>query len=234
MHKTLIVIPTRGRNEKLRKCVKSMECEKWESVHAGIIFDNDEKSWDSIELDDLDINLLYSLRMILSEWSKETECPAGSVHCRNSVIMENRFKNHNVLAAVDDVVFKPGAIDSAIDELYENFPDSDGVIGFRQDGNTYHPTGMFIAGSKFVDRYPERQLFCPQYFHFAAQEIHWHAEKLGKFKQGSEAVCVEHFHQQRPDVEVDQTHIDARKYKKRDHDLIKARKEAGLIWGYNG
>lgn len=229
--KTLILIPTRGRTEKLYKCLESIEgCKHEDKIHVGIIFDNDEDGFSKFEPERFNLN--SSCRLLLSEWS-DAEVPAGSVHCRNSVLSENRFKKHNVLYAVDDVVFKPGSIDAAIDELYENFPDGDGVIGFRQDGNSFHPTGMALVGSRFVDRYPDRQLFYSGYFHFAAQEIHWHAEKLGKFKQGSEKVCVEHFHPQRPDVEIDKTHVDARKHKKRDMGLIKERQEKKLIWGYD-
>lgn len=232
MNKTLILIPTRGRNEKLYKCLESIEGCKYEDIiHVGIIFDNDEDGFSKFEPERFDLN--SSTRLLLSEWAEGVEDPAGSVHCRNSVLAENRFKDYNVLYAVDDVIFKPGSIDAAINELYENFPDTDGVIGFRQDGNNFHSTGMALVGSKFVDRYPDRQLFYPGYFHFAAQEIYWHADKLGKFKQGSEAVCVEHFHPQRNDVKVDQTHIEARKHKKEDMNLINKRLDAGLIWGYN-
>ena len=88
-----------------------------------------------------------------------------------------------------------------------------------------------MVGQKFLQRYPDKQLFFPGYFHFACQEILDLCLKIGdKFVCDHEAVVL-HKHPCNFKEEMDQTHIDARIKKREDHALIKERKEKGLIWG---
>jgi hypothetical protein len=150
----------------------------------------------------------------------------GSVYCRN---LACEWVSDGLLYATDDIVFLPGAIDICYEQFNNTFEDDDGVLGLIQN-NDFNPTGMALVGIKFLERYPDKKLFFPKYFHFACQEIHWLAEKLHRFAQ-SEHQMVTHYHPCYYKEEIDQTHRDARVHRDVDLQLMADRKTAGLIWG---
>lgn len=211
-----IVIPTRNRIEKLRRTLDSIpgRC-LYGEIEVIVVCDGDKKSFDSLR-DNPRIN-----RAVL------VAAHRGAVYCRNIVTqqLDNPF-----IYATDDIVFLPGAIKNAELALREHFPDNDGVIGFMQTGNKFHPTGVALVGETFLYRYPEKKLFFPEYYHFACQEIHWLAEKLGKFYQCQSAI-VQHFHPINMPEEMDRTHVEARIFKDEDMKLKAQREATGLIWG---
>jgi hypothetical protein len=215
-----VVIPTRGRIKKLERTLATIPgTVRGIPVVIHVVCDGDKETekW-CIECDrDLAVYFLPGHN--------------GAVKCRNHVI---RGCTGAVLYATDDIEFNPGAIGWAWASLNEHFPDGDGVIGFHQEGNKYHPTGVALVGQKFLLRYPNKELFNPQYFHFACQEIYWLADKLNRFKTEMKA-AIYHWHpathKDEPRAEVDQAHIDARIHKQRDMNLIKARQAAGETWG---
>ncbi|GAG31022.1 unnamed protein product, partial [marine sediment metagenome] len=105
------------------------------------------------------------------------------------------------------------------------------VLAFQIDGvSNYHESGVALVGQKFLQRYPDKQLFFPGYYHFGCQEIAWLARKLGRF-QSEERLRLTHFHPAFHKHLIDQTHREARVYSERDHALIKERQAKGLIWG---
>lgn len=155
----------------------------------------------------------------------------GSVLCRNFVIPS---LTDGVLYATDDIKFSKGAIEAAIKLFNACFPDNDGVVGIAQK-QAHHPTGIALVGNKFIDRYPHRFLFCPAYYHFAAQEIHWLAEKLGKFEMlvnPAGGYWIDHAHPCFYPDQMDQTHKDARELTVRDHEYMRMRQKNGQIWGH--
>jgi hypothetical protein len=105
------------------------------------------------------------------------------------------------------------------------------VIGFFQQGqNHFNPAGVGLMGKPFLDRYPGRRPFFPEYFLFACQEIEWLGRKLGKFYLCPEAL-IYHFHPNHHRQEMDVTHEEGRCRRKMDRMLLDERMEAGLIWG---
>ena len=159
------------------------------------------------------------------------EMHCGSVYCRNLLIQKTE---HPFIYATDDIEFLPKSIATAYETFFLNFPDGDGMVAFAQVGNRkYNPGGVALIGQKFLNRYPDRKLFYPEYFHFACQEIHMAAEKLGKFILEENAI-VHHHNPNLEKHEMDQTHLDARLHKTQDHNMIAHRKSEGLIWGING
>jgi hypothetical protein len=203
-----LVFPTRGRIEKAKRTIASMDSSR---MKLSIISDFDGKS--AVEFG-----------------CPNTEKQVGSVMARNIVL--NKLKG-NAIVATDDVVFVKGAIDRVIDLFYDKFPDTDGVIGMRQSHEGHHPTGVVFVGDKFLDRYPKRWLYCPYYWHFACQEIQWHAEKINKFHY-TDFVCLEHFHPGHYKDGIDKTHEEARVFKDKDKMIRSVRHEMGFIWGLNG
>ena len=211
-----MVLPTRNRLVKLKRTLNSIP--RYDYLHIIVICDGDRETYDWLQENRKDIEAMY-----VPEHK-------GAVWCRNSV---SSTCADGLLYATDDIVFKAAAISNALKCFNENFSDDDGVVGFVQEGNTFHPTGVALVGQKFLLRYPLKQLFCPEYFHFACQEIYDLCEKVGnKFVQAKDAV-VHHYHPCFVREEMDQTHMDARKFRTRDHELIKQRKDKNLTWGFD-
>lgn len=206
-----IVIPTRNRYEKLMKTLKSIP----DNIGVYIIFDGDSKTYNLLQ-----DKKLYTTKFLVS-------LNMGAVYCRNQVI---KHCKDGVLYATDDIIFEPNSIESAFNALNTHFPDDDGVVGFVIDLPDWHPTGVALVGQKFLRRYPQKQLFNPDYFHFSCQEIYWLAKKLGKFYQEPKAV-IKHYHPCFYKEEMDKTHEEARIYREKDHILMRKRKAKGLIWG---
>lgn len=154
---------------------------------------------------------------------------SGSVYCRNIATAEAIGP---LIYVTDDIEFFPGSIDRAIAAMDLMFPDGDGVIGFYQGMEKHSPAGVALIGSKFLQRYPEKLLFYPGYFHFACQEIHRAALILNRFSTDPNA-CIRHYHPSTNAAEADTTHIEARKYRNYDRALSFERSRTGLTWGYN-
>ena len=217
-----IVIPTRNRYPKLRKALLSIPNDPRFSVK--VIVDGEEVTLNRFGED---LESFWKDRDIAVFHEKKHR---GIVYCRNSII---RMCDDGVLYATDDIIFQPNSIDNALRAFNEHFPDDDGIVGFVQTGNKkYHPSAVGLVGQKFLQRYPDKQLFCPSYFHFACQEIYWLASKHGIFYQEVTA-GVHHLNPFIYKEELDQTHKDARLYKDKDTAVRQERKARGLIWGDN-
>ncbi len=228
MKHVTVLIPTRGRVAKLRRCLDSIP--ESESTTVAVMTDNCAAS-------DLALSnaWLHCHKGMASSHTSDRSTK-GSVWCRNEAIrrlldlgdhinLDKRVLD-GILFATDDIIFQRDTITNAMAAFNERFPDDDGVVGIAQD-QQHHPTGVFLMGCKFLDRYPEHKPFFPGYWHFACQEVHWLAMKLGKFHYESTAM-VRHTG---PVDQPDQTHRDARIRKAEDMALKNARKAQGLIWG---
>lgn len=215
MKQITIVIPTRDRIKKLKKTIESIPFEWW--IDILIVCDGDRNSYNTIKSwhdQQIDVRLVEENK--------------GAVYCRNSVMQEIK---DGVLYATDDIIFEPNSIENAFNAFNAHFPDDDGVVGLViTKVPNYHLTGVALVGKKFLDRYPNRELFYPGYFHFSCQEVYWLAKKYGKFHQEKTAV-VQHYHPSFHKEEMDETHREARIHKARDMALIKERQAKGLIWG---
>jgi len=237
MREISIVIATRGRFDKLMNTIKSIYPPStslngkyyYEGIRTHIIFDGDLDGYGRLQQwRDNRAESVIEIYRVSDFVADSTTAFVGSVAARNLILP---LCNDGILWATDDIEFEPDVIRMALHTFNNQFPDDDGVVGFVQKGvSNFHPTGVGLMGQKFLQRYPGKKLFYPGYFHFACQEIYWLANKYGKFYQDPEAKLF-HFHPAFHKELTDQTHIDARVHKKRDHDLIKEREAAGLIWG---
>lgn len=214
MNPVSVLIPTRGRLPSLLKTLASLPSPAPDWLHTVVAVDGDKETVDGLLGEPrFRFTVDFSPRHI------------GSVAVRNRAL-RSIPEAHAVLYATDDVLFEPGAIEAAREALFARWPDGDGVIGFAQDRD-HHPTGVAMVGPAFVARYPERELFYPGYWHFAAQEVHWLAEKVGRFATDPVARLRHMVDWSRPD----KTHKEARQFKVRDMALKEARKTTGEIWG---
>lgn len=216
-----IVIATRNRPDKLEKTIESIPVSAGSiEVFVSLMFDGDHsgfQTWRGSKLANL-FQVMYTPQNRGSVWGRNQLFVA----CEDAVIY-----------ATDDMIFKNGSIETAIHDLVKNFLDNDGVIGFNQEGNRKtHPAAVGLVGGPFLKRYKGQALFYPGYFHFACQEIYWHALKLKKFAP-SMATIIHMNPNIHPDKYMDQTHKDARLKRKADHILMNIRENTGKIWGYN-
>lgn len=215
-----IVIATRNRPDKLEKTIESIPLNAGGiSVFFSLLFDGDLKGYQNWRCSKLEH--LFQIQY--------TPQNRGSVWGRNQLLVACEDA---VIYATDDMIFKEGSIEMATHDLTLNFLDNDGVIGFNQEGNKKtHPAAVGLVGGPFLKRYKDQALFYPGYFHFACQEIYWHARRLKKFV--SSMATIIHMNPNIKKEYMDQTHMDARKFRSQDHQLIEVRKNSGKIWGYN-
>lgn len=137
--------------------------------------------------------------------------------------------DRDVLYATDDVEFLSGAFERAGRMLAGRFPDGDGVVGLEQ-ASAHHPAGVALVGARFLDRYPGRRLFNPDYWHFACQEVGRLAESLGRFAVAYGPLVIHH-HPGCEHNEMDQTHVEARVRREADLALSARRQHDGDVWG---
>ncbi len=212
-----IVIPTRNRIEKLEGTLDSIP-KRLPNVSIIVVCDGDRDTFEY---------LIKNHKEVHAELVPENK---GTVFCRN---WGSRNVKDGLLYGTDDIIFLENSIENALECFNKNFPDDDGVVGFVQEGNSFHPTGIALVGQKFLQRYPSKQLFCPYYFHFACFEIYNLCNKLGnKFVQ-EEKARVFHYHPCNFPDQMDQTHKDARKFKQEDFIMKAKREKKKLIWGYD-
>ena len=90
-----------------------------------------------------------------------------------------------ILYASDDIIFYRDCIRTALHAMKRHFPDTDGVIGLNQlqvgvsKGRKY---AFGLVGEKFVKRFMDRELFCPEYIHFNGdREMGLYAMEVNKF-----------------------------------------------------
>ena len=216
-----IIIPTRNRWEKLQRCLRSIPKEvPGVTLNIIIICDSDRVTARYL-LED--VNGFLGRIIYVRDHS-------GSVYCRN---LMTQCAEDAVLYAVDDIEFRPGAIEAAVKSMAKHFPDGDGIIGFNQgDEHHFSHAGVGLLGQKFLCRYPQRKLFFPEYFHFSCQEIERLGNRLSKLRLEEEAKLV-HYHPSFSQKEVDQTHKDARFHRKKDLTISNERRRSHKIWGFD-
>ncbi len=224
MKKFSIVIPTRNRLKKLYNVLDTIPDSVLYTVK--VICDGDKKTHNSVKQD------YPHVESILFKKHR------GSVWCRNEIIQK---EEDGVLPCVDDIVFPPDYFEYIFNLFNETFTDDDGVLGVRQQGEffkAYSPTGMCLVGHKFLLRYPDRQLYYPKYYHFAAQEIYNLCKKIEEQKgkktyKLADKYVVKHGKAIYNKKEfIDKTHHEARVNRKKDlAEKAQLRKTELGTWG---
>ena len=216
-----IVIPTRGRCKRLIKTLDNIPREDY--IDIRIVCDGDRETYD----------YLYRRRETDSAISKIIFLPGhhGSVHCRNLLI---RDVKDGLLYGTDDILFGENVIQHALEFFNQEFPDDDGVVGFKQDLSWYSKSATGLVGQKFLQRYPNKCLFYPKYFHFACQEIERLTDAIESQKRVfamRDDLKLKHAHPSVDRKYCDATHRDARLHATEDHSLSSQRRAKKLIWG---
>lgn len=134
----------------------------------------------------------------------------------------------------DDVELEPDCIEVAAYTLLSHWPDTDGVVGLHQVGLPgASESAMGLIGARFLDRFPGRRPFCPDYrrFHFDA-ELGECARALGRFHFEA-AARLTHYHPAHYRSEMDETHRIVRQgpAARIDRAIWHERRSRGLVWG---
>jgi hypothetical protein len=137
----------------------------------------------------------------------------------------------------DDVEMEPGCLEAACAALVSRWPDTDGVVGLHQVGiqgkEGTAQSAMGLIGAKFLDRFPGRVPFCPEYrrFHFDS-ELGLYARTVGRFHFAEEARLI-HYHPAHYPGEKDATHEVVREAGPvaEDRRVWNERRAKGLLWG---
>lgn len=137
----------------------------------------------------------------------------------------------------DDVELFPDCLEKAARAMEERFPDTDGVVGLHQvniqgkDGTSQ--SAMGLIGARFLDRFPGRRPFCPDYsrFHFDS-ELGQMARHLKRFHFAVDAK-LNHYHPAHYRQEIDETHriVRDRHQVGTDRRVWDLRRSRGLFWG---
>ena len=161
-----VIIPTYNRLESLKRAVKSISESDYDDVCISIIVDGNRGMFTKILAEPANI-ILNEKRM---DW----------VLSMNRALREMEDTDA-VLYAADDLEFPPYAIPEAVEAMKEHFPDGDGLVGLNQNCAGID-SAFGLMGRKFIERFPERQVFCPDYVHFVGDaELGAFAKSIGKF-----------------------------------------------------
>ena len=129
-----------------------------------------------------------------------------------------------VIYASDDLVFDPHCIERAAAHMVAVAPDLDAVVAITQDVKGCS-TAFGMLGRTFIERFPGREVFCPDYVHYASDfELGRFARSVGKLFICDDAKVTH----RRP---KDQTYRLAKPVERRDVSLMQARRAKGLLWG---
>lgn len=234
--KVLIGIATYKRPEKLKRCIDSILNSTHQDFHIVVVCDNND--WDTHEflLKKYDINLpLYSFiqpehKYVIGAWNKVVNLNIPYPYWQSFI------------GLCDDVELEPNALEKAIQTHQKRFPDTDGVVGFKQvcpGHNNYNFKwfGQTLMGRKFIERYKDvnYQICAPMYSHFFQdEEMYDFANSLNKFEVCPQAI-LKHYHPGFVKSEIDETHNITRdghnSPKKRDTEIFNRRRLEGKIWG---
>jgi len=217
-----IVIPTKNRKEKLDNCLNSVfHSVKDNLVNIWLYFSIQE------ELDYYKalFNNISNIHIEYLEFYRVPDFWNGHLQ---------KTKADAICYLNDDVILFTDTIETIIREFGEKYPDYDGVMGLRQANLPKDQTveGAFgVIGRKYAERFPEKQVFCPDYDRFFSDwELWQYAKSINRFYFCSIA-RIEHLHPLGNKALEDDTHKDVRKWIKGDKKTFAIRKQRNLLWG---
>ena len=140
--------------------------------------------------------------------------------------MNKMFKELNseyYVYASDDIFFPWDCLHCALHTMKRRFPDGDGLVTIGKKNRCAF--GLF--GSKFADRFPDRQVFCPDYFHYGGDsELYRTVQTLGRFAYPPNRMSqVQHSRLK------DESWRMARRKRGKDLEMYKRREAKGFSWG---
>jgi len=209
--KVTIIIPTCSseRIPMLIKTVESIQAGTYKNVHPVIVADGNPKIFEVANKRLHNVSVLKNDKRM--DW----------VFSINRVLKE--LDSDYYIYGSDDLFFPPRLIEYAMVTMKKRFPDGFGVISIGKK----HRSAFGLFGRKWADHFPDRQVFCPDFIHYAGDsELHRTVMKLGKFAFPPERdEMVRHARMK------DETWRLARRVRTRDHTIRTEREAKGYMWG---
>lgn len=147
----------------------------------------------------------------------------GWVYSTNLVF--RKFKSDYYIYGSDDLIFPPDCIEKAMITMKEKFPDGYGVVTLGRK----HKAIFGLIGNKWVEHFPDRQVFCPYYTHYGSDPEHTaFAYRIEKFAYPEDRKSQVKHHRLN-----DETRRFSRKSRDKDLALHKERLARNRIWGIN-
>jgi len=209
--KVTIIIPTCSstRIPLLINTVETIQTGEYKNVHPVIVADGNRHIYD------VALKKLHHVTVILNEKRMDW------VFSINRVLKE--FDSDYYIYASDDLNFRSGCIKYAMIKMQECFLDGFGVVSIGKKRRATF--GLF--GRKWADHFPDRQVFCPDYIHYASDsELMRCVRALGKYAYPPERTSM--VLHARP---KDETWRLARAVRTGDHIMRDERLEKGYLWG---
>jgi len=219
-----IVIPSLGRKVKLERCIESIRKAKFQhDVHLYLYFSiKEELDYFKKTTKDKDWITCKTVKnyRVPDFWNKHLKT----------------MKADAMMYLNDDIILFGDTITNALEYMSKVYPDYDGVIGINQFNipiNQMVKTAFGVIGTKFANRFPDRQVFCPDYDRFYAdQELFVFSDRVHKFTFCN-LVRLEHDHPVFNKNSMDATHKNVRQYLSSDKTVFHNRRMKNLIWGVN-
>jgi len=167
-------------------------------------------------------------------WEEQPRALTGIV---NRLFRQSHQRGVDVsIMLADHLEVLPGCIKAVRRVFEERFPDYDGVAGLNLSNLPPLPAVReycFLAvGRRYLERFPEGQAFCPDYYHFFGDtEFGEAASEAGRFVYAADAKVYSHLHTSFAHALEDSTHKASRRYVAFDEDCRKRRQKRGLLWG---
>jgi len=209
--KITIAIPTcsSSRIPMLIKTVESIQAGKYKNVHPVILADGNPRIYEEAN------KRLHNITVIANEKRMDW------VFSVNRIFKE--FDSDYYIYASDDLNFRPDSIKYAMAKMQECFPDGFGVIALAKKNKCT----FGLLGRKFADHFPNRQVFCPDYIHYASDsELMRCVRALGTYAYPPERTSMV-LHARLKD----ETWRLARRVRDRDHAIRDKRIGKGYLWG---
>jgi len=193
----------------LIKTVELIQTGEYKNVHPIIVADGNP------EIERVAREKLHNVSIISNKKRMDW------IFSTNRVLRE--FDSDYYIYGSDDLTFQSRSIKYAMARMQECFPDGFGVVALAKKNKCTF--GLF--GRKFADHFPDRQVFCPDYIHYASDsELMRCVRALDKYAYPPERTSMI-FHA-RP---KDETWRLARQVRTRDHTIRDERIEKGYLWG---
>ncbi len=195
--------------------IESLQTQTYENIKIVIVVDGDGRLFSLIRIANENLKLKNTC-VVYNERRRDW------VYAQNSIL--KLFDSDFYVCASDDHFFPPDCIKTAVESSISHFPDGDGVVSLWKRNNAV--IGLF--GRKWVERFPEREVFCPEYTHYCADwECVEFAKKIKKLINIPGDIKVHH------NGITDKTHSLSLKARDRDAERRRIRQERGYLWGEN-
>ena len=209
--KTNLIIPTcsSSRTPILIQTIESIQAGSYKDVHIIVVADGNQRIFREVTERGFD-NLSIIQNVIRRDW----------VFSINRVLKE--FISEYYIYASDDLIFPHDCIKMAMKNMGIHFSYGDGVVGIGRKGRSAF--GLF--GNKFVNRFPKREVFCPDFTHFGSDsELLRTVKELDRIVYLPEEHRVEHLRKK------DETWRFARRIRGGDREIFHKRQAKGYKWG---